>query len=83
MNAPSQVRAIGGFAGAALLFAAFVWLQTSVRDPMLPLEYFRNRSFTKAQIGALALSGSMFAPYLYITLFVQNILGYTRRLRAG
>jgi len=37
--------------------------------------FFRNRSFTGAQIGAFAISGSMFALFLYITLYVQNIIG--------
>ncbi len=68
---------IGGVTGAVLLFAAFVWIESRVGQPMLPLEYFRNRTFTAAQIGAVALSGSMFALYLYITLYVQNILGYS------
>lgn len=72
-----SAEVLGGLAGAAVLFASFVLVESRSAQPMLPLEYFRNRSFTGAQIGAVALSGSMFALYLYITLFVQNILGYS------
>jgi dipeptide/tripeptide permease len=35
---------------------------------------FRNRSFTAAQVGAFAISASFFAIYLYLTLYLQNIL---------
>jgi predicted MFS family arabinose efflux permease len=42
---------------------------------MLPLTLFRKRSFTGAQIAAFAISASMFAAYLYITLYLQGVLG--------
>ena len=65
----------GSLAASAALLAAFVVAQSRVREPMLPLGHFRNRSFTAAQIGAFAISGSMFALFLYITLYLQNIIG--------
>jgi hypothetical protein len=40
---------------------------------MLPLHLFRTRAFTGAQITAFTLSGSMFALFLYITLYMQEI----------
>ena len=73
---------VGCLSGAAALLVAFVLAQARVRDPMLPLDHFRNRSFTAAQIGAFAISGSMFALFLYITLYVQNIIGHDA-LEAG
>jgi EmrB/QacA subfamily drug resistance transporter len=59
--------------GALLLSAAFVAIELRVAQPMLPLGLFRSRSFTGAQITAFALSGSMFALFLYITLYMQEI----------
>jgi Major Facilitator Superfamily len=44
-----------------------------VSQPMLPLHLFRSPAFTGAQITAFALSGSMFALFLYITLYMQEI----------
>ena len=67
---------------AAVLFSAFVLSQTRVREPMLPLALFRIPSFTGVQIGAFAIAGSQFALFLYITLYLQNILGYSP-LEAG
>ena len=49
---------------------------------MLPLGLFRGRAFTGVQLAAFAVSGSMFALFLYLTLYLQNYLGYSP-LEAG
>jgi EmrB/QacA subfamily drug resistance transporter len=67
---------------AVLLFVAFVAIELRVSQPMLPLQLFRSRAFTGAQTTAFALSGSMFALFLYITLYLQDILGLSP-LQAG
>ncbi|HVO56000.1 MAG TPA: MFS transporter [Solirubrobacterales bacterium] len=63
------------FAGAALLLIAFVAIETRVKEPMLPLGFFRRRAFTGVQLAAFAVSGSLFALFLYITLYLQSFLG--------
>jgi EmrB/QacA subfamily drug resistance transporter len=70
------------FVGAALLMIAFVVVEQRRDDPMLPLALFRIPSFTGVQLGAFAISGSQFALFLYITLYLQNILGLSP-LEAG
>jgi EmrB/QacA subfamily drug resistance transporter len=70
------------FAGAAALLAAFVAIERRVREPMLPLGLFKRPSFTGVQLAAFAISGSAFALFLYITLYLQNYLGYSP-LEAG
>jgi EmrB/QacA subfamily drug resistance transporter len=62
------------FAGAAILLAAFVALERRVSEPMLPLGLFKRRSFTGVQLAAFAVSGSLFALFLYLTLYLQNYL---------
>ena len=49
---------------------------------MLDLSLFRKPAFTGASIAAFALSASMFAMFLYLTLYIQNVLGYSP-LQAG
>ena len=66
---------LGEAAGAIALLGAFVAIEARVAEPMLPLRYFRNRSFTGAQIAAFAISASFFAIFLYTTLYLQQILG--------
>jgi EmrB/QacA subfamily drug resistance transporter len=61
--------------GAAVALAAFVLVEMRAREPMLPLRLFRDRSFTGAQVAAFAISASFFALFLYMTLYLQQILG--------
>jgi EmrB/QacA subfamily drug resistance transporter len=59
--------------GALVLSMIFIAIELRVEQPMLPLGLFRNPAFTGAQVTAFALSGSMFALFLYITLYMQEI----------
>lgn len=65
------------FAGAAALLVAFAAIEQRVSEPMLPLSLFRRRAFTGVQAAAFAISGSMFALFLYLTLYLQGFLGYS------
>jgi MFS transporter len=49
---------------------------------MLPLHLFRRGAFTGVQLAAAAVSASLFALFLYLTLYLQNYLGYSP-LQAG
>jgi EmrB/QacA subfamily drug resistance transporter len=68
--------------GAAVLMAAFVVIELRRRNAMLDLNLFRVPAFGGVSIVAWALSASMFALFLYITLYVQDVLGFTP-LEAG
>jgi EmrB/QacA subfamily drug resistance transporter len=68
---------VGLFTGAAVMMAAFVAIERQVSEPMLPLGLFRRRAFTGVQLAAFAVSASLFALFLYLTLYLQNYLGYS------
>src|SRR5437763_9822982 len=68
--------------GAGLMLAAFVAVERRVAEPMLPLGLFRRGAFTGVQLAAVAVSASLFALFLYLTLYLQNYLGYSP-LQAG
>jgi EmrB/QacA subfamily drug resistance transporter len=70
------------FAGSGALLAAFVAIESRVKEPMLPLGLFKRPSFTGVQLAAFAISASAFALFLYLTLYLQNYLGYSP-LEAG
>jgi EmrB/QacA subfamily drug resistance transporter len=70
------------FAGSAALLVAFVAVERRVDEPMLPLALFRRRTFVGVQLAAFTLSSSMFALFLYLTLYLQNYLGHSA-LEAG
>jgi EmrB/QacA subfamily drug resistance transporter len=66
---------VAEFAAAAVLFAAFIAIQRRVKFPMLPLGLFKRPDFSGAQLAAFSISASFFALFLYVTLYLQNILG--------
>jgi EmrB/QacA subfamily drug resistance transporter len=68
--------------GAGVLLPAFVLVEARQRRPMLDLTLFRKPAFLGVSLAAFALSASMFAMFLYLTLYIQNALGYSP-LQAG
>jgi EmrB/QacA subfamily drug resistance transporter len=73
---------LGLFAAAVLLLAVFVIAEARAAAPMFDLRLFRNPSFDGASIAAFVLSAAMFSMFLYLTLYLQNALGYSA-LQAG
>ena len=69
-----SAQIVAELAGAVLLLAAFLAIETRVKEPMLPLGLFRNKEFAGAQIAVFSISASFFAIFLYTTLYLQQIL---------
>jgi predicted MFS family arabinose efflux permease len=67
---------------AAALLAVFVLVEHLQTRPMLDLALFRRPAFAGASIVAFAISASFFAMFLYLTLYIQDVLGYSP-LQAG
>ena len=67
---------VGLLVTSALLLALFVAVEQRQPRPMFDLSLFRKKTFGGASIAAFALSASMFAMFLYLTLYLQTILGY-------
>jgi EmrB/QacA subfamily drug resistance transporter len=67
---------------AVVLMAAFLVIETRREHAMLDLSLFRKPAFTGASLVALTLSAGMFAMFLYLTLYIQDVLGYSP-LQAG
>lgn len=73
----SSAEIIGLFAGAGALLVAFAAVELRTPQPMLDLRLFRRPGFTGAQIGAFAISASLYALFLYLTLYLQDVLGFS------
>ena len=73
---------LGLLTASVVLLAAFVVIERRSAQPMLDLSLFAKPAFTGAQIVAFSLHASMFSMFLYLTLYLQNILGYSA-LEAG
>jgi EmrB/QacA subfamily drug resistance transporter len=60
---------------AAVLLALFVASQARSGPTMIDLSLFARPAFVGAQITAFAISSTLFAMFLYLTLYLQNVLG--------
>jgi EmrB/QacA subfamily drug resistance transporter len=66
---------VAALAGAALLLIAFVVVEERSKEPMLPLRLLGQRRFAGAQVAVFAIACSFFAVFLYLTLYLQTVLG--------
>jgi len=62
---------------SAALLSAFGWWQNYTANPMLPLRFFRNMSFTGANIALTLVMFSMFGSFFFMTQYFQTVQGYT------
>jgi EmrB/QacA subfamily drug resistance transporter len=74
--------AVGSFAAAALLLAAFVAVERRARQPITPLRLFSDRERVGAYISRMLIVGAMFGMFFYLTQFLQGAEGYSA-LKAG
>ncbi|WP_407700275.1 MFS transporter [Streptomyces beihaiensis] len=64
--------------GVALaLIAAFLAVETRTRLPLMPLALFRVRSVAAANAAMFVCGMGSFAMWFFMTLYAQNVLGYT------
>jgi EmrB/QacA subfamily drug resistance transporter len=73
----SSGRVVGLFAAAAVLLVSFALVELGQESPMLDIRLFRVPTFTGAQITAFAISAGMFAQFLFLPLYLENVLGYS------
>jgi EmrB/QacA subfamily drug resistance transporter len=73
----TSARIVGAFVLAAASLIAFLVIERRRRDPMLPLELFRNRTYTGANLVMLLVALAMFGVFFFVSLYMQNILGFS------
>jgi EmrB/QacA subfamily drug resistance transporter len=62
--------------GSGVLMAIFLAAEWRQADPMLDLALFKRPAMLGVSLGTFSIAGSMFAMFLYITLYMQDVLGY-------
>ncbi|MGO4723048.1 MULTISPECIES: MFS transporter [unclassified Inquilinus] len=72
----TSLRTIGGFALSGLLLAGFLAIERSVKQPLIRLGIFRNRSLVAANVSAALLYGGAMGFQFLIALYLQNLLGW-------
>ena len=72
-----SAQIVGSLLAGTALVAAFVWWEARTEAPMLPMRFFRNRTFTLTQIASLFMFFGMFGSIFLLTQFFQTVQGYS------
>jgi EmrB/QacA subfamily drug resistance transporter len=67
---------LGLLVGAAVLLVVFLVAEWRQSDPMLDLTLFKRPAMCGVSLSAFTLSSSIFALFLYLTLYIQDDLGF-------
>jgi EmrB/QacA subfamily drug resistance transporter len=70
-------------AGGVALLGAFIAIEGRfAHSPLMPLRVFRSRTLSAANLVVLLSGGASFAMWFFLTLYLQQVLGYSP-LKAG
>ena len=72
-----SARTIGMLAGAAVILTAFVANEQRQHTPLAPLSIFRINGLGFSNVTQLVAFAGFLALFFYVTLYMQNILGYS------
>jgi EmrB/QacA subfamily drug resistance transporter len=73
----ASLATIGVLALSGLLLAAFVLWEQRSADPLMRFSIFRVRTVLGANITGFILGTALFAMFLMLTLYMQQVLGYS------
>ena len=70
--------AVWGFlAAGTVLLAAFAYIETRARQPLLPLRIVRDRNRGASYLSILITGAGMFGIFLFLTYYLQETLGFS------
>jgi EmrB/QacA subfamily drug resistance transporter len=68
---------VGALAAGAIVTALFVAWELRTPQPMLPMRFFRNRTFALANVSSLFMFFGMFGSIFLLSQFFQTVQGYS------
>ncbi len=71
-----SLEVVAALAAGALLTIAFVAWELRAREPMLPMRFFRSRSFSAGNAASFLALASLFGSVFFFAQFLQTGLGY-------
>lgn len=66
---------LGLFAITAVMLVVFLYAETRAEEPILPLQFFRNRTFAISTSAMALLGAGMFGAIMFLPLYVQGVQG--------
>jgi EmrB/QacA subfamily drug resistance transporter len=73
----TSAESIGLLGGAVLLLALFIWIESRVSAPLVPLRLFAIRNLAFSNIVSVLWAAAMFAWFFISALYLQLVLGYS------
>jgi EmrB/QacA subfamily drug resistance transporter len=64
-------------AAAVLLLVAFLVIESRAKDPLMPFRIFSVHTVAGANVAGLLLGAVVFSNFFILTLYVQNVLGWS------
>jgi predicted MFS family arabinose efflux permease len=77
-----DTKVIVSLAAAAVLLVAFGFIEVRSKYALLPIRVLRSRDRSGGYLVSLCIGTALFGMFFFLTLFVENVLGYSP-LRAG
>ena len=68
---------VGGFVLAGVAFTAFIWVESRLAEPMMPLSLFRIRELSVANLATFFVYAALGSALFFVVLFAQSVLGYS------
>jgi EmrB/QacA subfamily drug resistance transporter len=82
MDGWTESHVLWAFGGAIVLIAAFIVWELKYKNAMMPLRFFKNMSFTGANITLTLVHFAMVGSFFFLGQFLQSVQDYTP-LEAG
>ena len=73
----SSTRTIAVFAAAVAMLVGFVIRETRATHPLMSFSIFRIKTVAGANIAGFILGTALFSMFLMLTLYMQQVLGYS------
>lgn len=66
---------IGMYSIVALAVAGFIWTESRVKEPIIPLRFFKNRNYLTLVVVAMLFGAAFLGSIIYLTQFNQQVFG--------
>ncbi|MBM3959751.1 MAG: MFS transporter [SAR202 cluster bacterium] len=71
----TEPRVVGGFALSGVALVAFLFVESRIDDPLLPLHLFRGRVVGISMVAIFLTGFGMFGAIIFVPLLFQGVLG--------
>jgi EmrB/QacA subfamily drug resistance transporter len=76
-NGWTSATSLGLFIAAAALLAIFLYNETKVKHPLVPLKIFKTKNLAAADAIQLFVAAGLFSTFFFSTLYFQEILHFS------